>query len=117
MYGNVPYYCYETKKRAEQLGRKSDLHLLWTAGQKAIAGNEKADCLVKRAATNTRLLTTPSKISFKLIISNLKESIQIKREQIWNLSTSGQLTKRFLPTNHLTDVLNKRHMTRAWILM
>ena len=67
-YSNVPYCCYETQKLAEQLGRKSDLHLLWTPGYKAIAGNEIADCLVKRAAANTRLLTALSKISFKLII-------------------------------------------------
>ena len=73
-YSNVAYYCYQTQKLAEQLGRKSDLHLLWTPGHKAIADNEIADCLAKRAAANTRLLTAPSKISFKLIISNLKET-------------------------------------------
>ena len=114
-FSNIPYYCYETQKLVEQLGRTTNLHLLWTPGHRKIEGNEIADCLAKRAALNTRLLTTPSKLSFKCIISNLKETIQRKREVIWNRSITGQLTKKFFPATYLTEVLNKRSMTHQTV--
>ena len=69
----------------------------WMKAHVGIQGNEMADCLAKRAATEDIGETVYDKIPRETIITEEKENGLTKWQEQWTRSTKGVVSKLFSP--------------------
>jgi len=69
----------------------------WMKAHVGIQGNEMADCLAKRAATEDIGETVYDKIPRETIITEEKENGLTKWQEQWTSSTKGVVNKLFFP--------------------
>jgi primosomal protein N' len=104
-----------------------EITLCWVKAHAGILGNELADMLAKKAATNEILTVDYNRIP-KSVVSNELEEESIKKWQSkWSQTTKGSKTKEYFPnikerlkmkinlTQNLTAILTGHGKTKAYL--
>jgi hypothetical protein len=71
--------------------------LCWVKGHAGILGNELADMLAKKAATNESLTEEHNKIPKSVVTRELEEESVKKWQRNWTQTTKGSRTKEYFP--------------------
>ena len=78
----------------------------WVKAHDGIQGNELADRLAKKAATDDKGEIVYDKISRETIITEMKENVTTNWQEQWTSSTKGAISKSFFP--HLKERMKTR---------
>ncbi|XP_067129671.1 uncharacterized protein [Centruroides vittatus] len=99
----------KTLHLARNLHKRRDIKFYWIPGHSGIHGNERADCLAKKA---TALQTSPSfrKIPLTFISKALMDITIADWQENWKNSTTGRLTFRFIPS-----IIKRQHLSHLRI--
>jgi hypothetical protein len=74
-----------------------EIKLCWVKAHAGILGNELADTLAKKAATNESLTEKYNKIPKSVVKKELEEESVRKWQRNWTQNTKGSITKEYFP--------------------
>jgi ribonuclease HI len=77
--------------------REWNITLCWVKGHAGIRGNELADTLAKKAATNKTIPESYNKIPKSVVIKDLEDESAKKWQRNWTQTLKGKTTKEYFP--------------------
>ena len=80
------------------------VNLQWIPGHTDIPGNDRADFLAKKGASNSQTKTSASQTTAKQVIKQFKKKIWLDQ---WSNSTKGRSIFQHMPTPNPKDEINK----------
>ena len=84
--------------------------LCWVKAHAGILGNELADTLAKKAATNESLTEDHKRIPKSVVKRELEEESMRKWQRNWTQTTKGSITKEYFPNvEERLKIKNKPH--------
>jgi len=96
---NIHTYIIEEIRRkiTEMKECEWKVTLCWVRAQAGVMGNELADTLAKRAATNKNIPESYNKIPKSVVMKDLEEESVKKWQRKWTETTKGRTTTEYFP--------------------
>ena len=92
------------------------LSIEWIPRHQGITGNEKADRLAKRRATDIKTpISRACPISISAITQQMNTMLWKRRDQEWKCSSTGSWTRQFLPSVKTARFFKTRPLTHQMI--
>jgi ribonuclease HI len=122
------YIIEEIRRKIIEMNKANwEIKLYWVKAHAGILGNELADTLAKKAATNETLTEKYNKIPKSVVKKELEEESMKKWQNNWMQTTKGSITKEYFPnieerlkmklnlTQNFTAIVTGHGKTRAYL--
>jgi hypothetical protein len=91
-------FIEEIRRKLTELGKIHwKTQFCWVKTHVGIQGNELADTIPKKAATNADIKESYKKVPKSVVLSELGELSVEKRQREWDQTTKGEITREYFP--------------------